>query len=425
MFIWLLAALSVMSLMFQGFQLFQRNSYPSSVGGQASVGETHRTDASKYKAMLLAHEFEKNSYTALNYETQVGVWLSYIDLQPMLDGASPDSFRERIREAYKNIASVGGNTVYVHVRAFGDAYYPSALYPYTSAFGTAEPFDALEIMTDEAHKLGLSFHAWINPLRCGRESDVSGASEVLPLYDLYSAGFGNDICEADGSPYLWLNPASEKTRKLVADGAAEIVSRYDVDGVHIDDYFYPTTSEDFDRISFSESGFEELSDWRRANITSMVLQMNIAVKKVNPTCVFEISPQGNVSNNYSSQYADVESWCASRLICDAVVPQIYYGYKSSSPYLETLDRWNGMVSGSGVRLVVGLGVYKISEETEFISSDGIISDQIKDAFSRENVSGVAFYNYSTLFSEGGRESSERAMAAEAIAKCMEGDTEAV
>lgn len=351
--------------------------------------------------MMKSKAFPQRDYQALNYERQVGVWISYIDLSEMMNGATPEQFRDNIREAYKNIVSIGGNTVYVHVRAFADAYYPSVMYPYTTAFGDSEPYDALEIMTEEAHRLGLSFHAWINPMRCGREESFEAMPDSFALKSFYTEHLGEYVCTAEESPFMWLNPASDEVREYISSSAAEIVSRYDVDGIHIDDYFYPTVSESFDSASFEKSGAESLGDWRRANVTKLVVQMNIKIKNTNPTVVFEISPQGNINNNYTQMFADVESWCASTLVCDSIIPQVYFGYNSSSPYLDTIRRWSEMTEGSGVKLVIGLGVYKIGEESEFENTDRIIAMQLSDAFELTNVGGVAFYNYSTLFCEDG------------------------
>ena len=366
------------------------------------------------------HIFPQSDYQALNYDEQIGVWISYIDLDGMMNGRTADEFRESISQAYRNVVSVGANTVYVHVRAFADAYYPSVMYPYTTAFGSTEPYDALEIMVEEAHKLGLSFHAWLNPLRCMTPESFENVDGKYGLKSFYTEHFGEYLNTAEGSPFVWLDPAVPEVRKYVADAAAEIVSRYEVDGIHIDDYFYPTTSEDFDRVCFENSGAQDLSKWRMSNTTKLVLEMNISIKNTNPTVCFEISPQGNINNNYVQLYADVGSWCASPLICDNIIPQVYFSYGSSSPYLDTIQKWSDMTSDSGVKLVIGLGVYKIAEETEFAQTENIIAKQMNDALALENVSGVAFYNYSTLFTNDGSLAEKMDSEREAIIECLAG-----
>lgn len=413
-----LAAAIFVSLMFQSQSVLPRSGVSHVQPQRSSFGSL-----AMFKNIIDEHNFPKNDYQALNYDKQIGVWISYIDLGAMMNGATAEQFRESISQAYKNIVSVGANTVYVHVRAFADAYYPSVMYPYTTSFGSTEPYDALEIMVEEAHKLGLSFHAWINPLRCQTEENFESMSDDYPLKKFYTKHFGEYINTADGSPFLWLDPAAGEVREYVADAAAEIVSRYDVDGIHIDDYFYPTTDEAFDRINFEKSGEQDLSQWRMSNTTKLVLQMNMSIKNIDPTVIFEISPQGNINNNYQQLYADVGSWCASPLICDCIIPQVYFSYGSTSPYLETIGKWSEMTSDSGVKLVIGLGVYKIAEETEFAETENIIAKQMTDAFSLENVSGVALYNYSTLFESDVSLSDKMSSEREAITACANSHNE--
>lgn len=416
----------ILSVMLASAALFAGLVFSKSIAARASEGgaaqaadEPMRQEMQEFSVMTRSRAFPQNDYRAINYERQVGVWIPYIELSEMMSGATQEQFCEQLREAYKNIVGIGGNTVYVHVRAFADAYYPSELYPYTGAFGDTEPYDALEIMVSEAHKLGLSFHAWINPMRCGREASFEEMPDSFELKSFYTEHFGEYMNTADGSPYVWLDPSSARVREYIAASASEIVSKYDVDGIHIDDYFYPTVSEDFDRTGFEKSGEESLSRWRMKNITRLVVQMNMQIKNTNPTVVFEISPQGNVSNNYTQLFADVESWCSSTLICDSIIPQVYYGYGSSSPYLDTVNKWSEMIGDSQVKLVIGLGVYKIAEESEFRNTDGMIGKQLSDALELQNVSGVAFYNYRTLFSSDeeliGKMTSERDAIYEALA----------
>lgn len=362
----------------------------------------HQSKYAELNKLLRFGEFEKNDYVALNYENQIGVWISYIELSDMLYNSTEESFRKDISAAFDNIKDLGANTVYVHVRAFADAYYPSLMFPYTNAYNDSVPFDALQIMLEEAHVRELSFHAWLNPLRCTQESRMSEISDLFKVKKFYSESFGEKVVAVEESPYLWLNPAYEDVRNYVAKGAAEIASRYDVDAIHIDDYFYPTASVSFDKTAFDVSGMTDLAQWRLSNINRLVLLMNIEIKKANHTVQFEISPQGNINNNYTQMFADVKRWCSEgNIFCDTIIPQVYFGYNSSSPYLDTINNWSGMIADNDrIKLVIGLGVYKIAEESEFKNTDCIISKQIKDAYKLSNVSGVAFYNYSVLFSVG-------------------------
>lgn len=389
----------------------------------------HFTMPSKYnnnrsdynQSLSLPSQFECNSYEAMNYDKPVGAWISYIELSQMLKNADEDSFRKDIGASFDKLSQLGVNTVYVHVRAFSDAYYPSQVYPYANVFGDSEPFDALSIMIEQAHSRNLSFHAWINPLRCPSENKVSQISDFYEIKKIYKSSAGEMIVEVADNPYMWLNPAYSDVRKLVSLGAAEIVSKYDVDAIHIDDYFYPTISDSFDKIAFTDSGASDINEWRMDNINKLVMSINTEIKKVNPSVLFEISPQGNINNNYNQMYADVKKWCSSStLFCDVIIPQVYFGYNSSSPYLETIGKWSEMTqNNTRQKLVIGLGVYKIAEENEFKNTDRIIAKQIQDAMSLDGVDGIALYGYSMLFDENElkeKMESEREAISEAVKK---------
>lgn len=346
-----------------------------------------------------------NHYTPLNFKEQNAVWISYIDLQPMILGKSKNEFKENISKAYKEIKDLGCNTVYVHVRSFGDAYYSSQFYPYskgiTGEIGVEPGFDPLEIMIQKAHSLGLSFHAWINPMRCETEENMEKVSDSYDLKQWYSDSEKYDeyLVKVDSDNHYWLNPGVEAVRKLIADGAAEIVKNYDVDGIHIDDYFYPTTDTYFDAGIYVENGVKEsLSEWRKNNVTKMVKSIYSSVKEQNPDVLFGVSPQGNMENNYEFMYADVKKWCSEEGYLDYIVPQIYFGFENSAkPFTRTTEEWSNIVTCDNVNLVIGLGVYKIGQEDEFLQTTGIIGNQIDISQNIKNCGGIALYNYINLF----------------------------
>ena len=222
-----------------------------------------------------------NTYKTLNYTEVKGIWISYLEIRDMPSN-SPAEFRKAIGKVYDNCVSLGINTVYVHARSHGDAYYDSELFPYTKWLSGG--FDALEIMIDEAHKRKLSFQAWINPLRGCEAKDVSRTNGYL-LGDWIKEG---DRAVNVGGIY-YLNPAYDDVIKLISDGAAEIVSKYNVDGLHIDDYFYPTTDASFDSNAFKASSYKKLSDFRFANCDRFVRSLYDTVKSCNPNALFWIS----------------------------------------------------------------------------------------------------------------------------------------
>ncbi len=337
----------------------------------------------------------------LNYDIQKAIWISYIDLAPMLTGKTQDEFENNFSAACKNISELGCNTVYVHVRPFGDAVYDSSLYPpsryITGSAGEPGDFDPLKIMIDTAHRYKLSFHAWINPLRCESEQNITAYDDSWLIKRWYDDDNGY-VEKVEGDEHLWLNPAYEDVRRLIADGAAELAEKYDIDGIHYDDYFYPTTDESFDAECFAaQTSCDDLQEWRLNNISQMVEEIYSAVKAEDNSILVGVSPQGNIENNYEFMYADVKKWCGENGYIDYICPQIYFGYNNSvKPYIETLEAWHDICTAD-IDLIAGLAVYKIGEENEFSQTVGIIAEQLDDAVGGYDYSGAALYNYLSLF----------------------------
>ena len=349
-----------------------------------------------------------NNYTALNYNEVKGVWISYFELYPILTGKSSSQFRSGIGEYYDNCLSLGINTVYVHVRPYGDAIYKSDYYPWskycTGHIGEDPGYDPLEIMTEEAHARGISFQAWINPLRCYQEDDAPNVSTTYKTGQWYDTKDGDYIVKVNS--YWWLNPAYKEVTDLIADGVAELVSKYDVDGVHIDDYFYPTTEAYFDSIAFNASSYSSLSQFRLDNCSRMVSGMYNAVKSHNPTALFGVSAQGNVTNNETQLYADVEKWSKEDGYVDYMAPQIYYGFDNGGqPFEQVVEQWDKMLAGPGKSLIPGLAVYKIGTEDEWagsgkyewVNDKEIIKRQIIKSQETSNYGGVILYSYQFIF----------------------------
>ena len=349
-----------------------------------------------------------NGYTALNYNEVKGVWIWYSELYPILTGKSESQFRSGIGEYYDNCLSLGINTVYVHVRPFGDAIYKSEYFPWskycTGYIGKDPGYDPLKVMIDEAHARGISFQAWVNPLRCYSEDDAPNVSTMYKTGQWYDTKDGDYIVKVNS--YWWLNPAYKEVTDLIANGAAELVSKYDVDGVHIDDYFYPTTEAYFDSIAFNASSYSSLSQFRLDNCSRMVADMYKAVKAHNPTALFGVSAQGNVTNNETQLYADVEKWSKEDGYVDYMAPQIYYGFDNGGqPFEQVVEQWDKMLAGTGKPLIPGLAVYKIGAEDEWAGSGRyewqndkeIIKRQILKSQKTSNYGGVILYSYQFIF----------------------------
>ena len=257
----------------------------------------------------------------------------------------------------------------VQVRPFSDSFYPSELFPWSSycsgTLGKALSYDPMKIMVSEAKRRKLKIEAWVNPMRAMTTLEIKNVPSEFPIRQWYddSSLKSQNLIEYDGR--LYFNPASAEARKLIADGAAEIVKNYDVDGVHIDDYFYPPSlPNSYDKAQYDAyikaGGKLSQADWRRDNTSKMVKEMNEAIKKANSTALFGISPRGVVSQNVDQLYIDVAEWCSTPGYCDYIAPQLYYGFKHSTAAYDTvMKQWSDLVTCDEVELLVGLAAYKV------------------------------------------------------------------
>ncbi len=350
-------------------------------------------------------------YVPINYEKQVGMWFTYMDYQNILMDKSKEEFSQSISNRFENARDMGVNTVYIHVRAFNDSYYNSQMFPKGKYFNN--DFDPLEIIVENAHSFGLSIHAWINSLRCQTEKEIKVLDDEFTIKKWYDDSKKNGTYIVKHNEYMYLNPAYSEVRDYISDGFREIAENYNIDGFQIDDYFYPTTNENFDVSAFSESGSTNLSQWRIENINETVRGIYETIKSVNPCLVFGISPQGNIMSNYNTQYADVRKWASTEGYCDYIVPQIYFGFENEScPFKETVDNWKVLNSCNKISLVIGLCTYKIGIEDKWAGSgkdewinSNVVSKQAE--YCTQNSLGIAIYSYDSTFNEKAEDERKR------------------
>lgn len=336
-------------------------------------------------------------YIPLNYDNQIGMWFPYMYYAEYMQGKTEEEFRSEVRSRFKAAKEQSVNTVYVHIRPCGDSYYSSSSFP-CGAYLDGD-YDVLSIMLEEGHALGLSVHGWINPLRCQTVEEMKSLPDDYIVKQWSENCKGTFVSEVNGRYYL--NPAYDEVIQLICSDVDEIVRNYDVDGIHIDDYFYPTTDEAFDREAFEASGHRDLSQWRLENCSRLVHGIFESVKRIDSNVLFGISPQGNINANYSSQYADVKQWGGSVGYCDYIVPQIYFGFENETcPFAETLNAWENLVTAESVSLVIGLAAYKLGAEDkwagaagerEWIENPDIIQQQISLVEESDVACGYALY----------------------------------
>ena len=334
-----------------------------------------------------------------------GVWVPYMSLDTA--DHTQKAFEENFQSIAREAKEMGLNALFVHVRPFSDALYPSALFPWshllTGEQGKNPGFDPLAFMVDCAHSLGLEFHAWINPLRV-KTAETPKALAANNPYSVLQADCPYYFMEWEGGVYL--DPAYPYVRSLIADGAAEIAEKYEVDGIHFDDYFYPAEDASLDSEAYAlymetvETPLP-LLEWRRANISALVAEVYAKVKKARPQAVFGISPQGNIEND-ENMGADVQAWCASPGYVDYICPQLYYSFENEAlGYAEALAQWQALPRHENLALYAGLALYKAGTDADggtWLLSDDIIRRQIEAARASQ-CSGVVLYSSQYLHTE--------------------------
>ena len=302
------------------------------------------------------------------------VWVPYLSLDQSKIGQGQEAFQKAFDEIVSQAKEYGLNTLIVHVRPFGDAMYPSEIYPWshllTGTQGGDPGFDPLEYMVRKTHEAGMQFHAWLNPLRI----QSKGTPSILAPDHLYTqwredSDPNNDDWVVDWEEGKYFNPAYPEVREKIIEGIREIVENYPVDAIHFDDYFYPTSDGAFDEKAYqayTESVGEgvplTLPQWRIANINTLVSGVYSAIKSINPQVQFGISPQGNITNDLNMG-ADVETWASQKGYVDYLCPQIYVNFDHPLlPFNQTADQWRQMTTAEGVKLYIGLAVYKAGSE---------------------------------------------------------------
>lgn len=339
-----------------------------------------------------------------------GVWISFSEINSMLN--SENGFEAEVQKAAENCERLEIQNVYIHIRSYCDSLFESEYFP---LIDEAKGFsgNAFKFMLDTFHNKGIKVHAWINPYRVlTSSSDIEKLNQNSPAYKwLKDDNADNDInvCISNG---IYLNPACDEVRKLVIDGVREVCEKYDVDGIHFDDYFYPTTDQSFDSKSYDAYKSQtqnplSLDDWRRANVNILISGCYSAIKYSDKNTVFSISPAASVENNYNSLYADIKEWVRCGYI-DVIIPQLYFGFEYPAAeyrFEPLLKEWEKVAKlNSKVKLLIGLATYKIGTDTEadkaeWQTATDIIARQARLCYESKRAEGYVLFSYTSLFSD--------------------------
>ena len=284
-----------------------------------------------------------------------GAWIQCVNGQ--FQGMSPMTMRSTLSSQLDRLQRCGINTIIFQVRAEGDALYQSRYEPWskflsgTQGVPPSPLWDPLEWMTEQCHKRGMEIHAWINPYRAKTKgTSVLAANHPYKLHP-------ERFFSYDG--LFIFDPALQENRTYICNIVRDIVSRYDVDGLHIDDYFYPypvagipiPDDKSFQRYN---NGFTNRDEWRRYNVNLLIEQLFTTIRATKPWVKFGVSPFGIYHNaktgdqipgsqtnglqNFDQLYADVLFWIDKGWV-DYNVPQIYWEIGHKAADYDTLIKW--------------------------------------------------------------------------------------
>jgi len=327
-----------------------------------------------------------------------GAWIAtVVNLDwPSSPGLAPETQRTELTTILNGLKAAGVNAVVFQVRPECDAFYASSFEPWsywlTGQQGQAPSpyYDPLQFAIAETHKRGMELHAWFNPYRAVRQIGQypPDPRHVSVLHPEWLLTFGN---------FKMLDPGLPMVRDYITKVVLDVVQRYDVDGVHFDDYFYPyppnqIANEDDATFAYSR-GFTDRGDWRRDNVNLLVKMVHDSIQVVKPYVKFGISPFGIWKNGvppgitgldaYSVIYCDALAWLNQRTI-DYITPQLYWPFGGAQDYGKLLPWWASQTNGR--HMYVGQAAYRIG-----IWSASEVPHQIRANRSHPQVQGSIFF----------------------------------
>ncbi|MDR3272592.1 MAG: family 10 glycosylhydrolase, partial [Flavobacteriaceae bacterium] len=297
---------------------------------------------------------------------------------PSKTGLPEEQQKKEFLEILSNVQKWNMNAVIVQVKPSSDAFYQSALSPWskylTGKQGVSPGYDPLAFIIEEAHKRNIEVHAWFNPFRLSAGSaSWSGlcTDNIAYRHPDWVVRYGDQ---------LFLNPGIPEVSNYVIDCIMEVIKNYNIDGVHLDDYFYPYKVgklEYPDYKEFAQYGitFASKADWRRSNINNFIQQLHNQIKTEKNQVVFGVSPFGVWRNqtsdvrgsktkalqNYDDLYADVFQWMEKGWL-DYVAPQLYWHRgNSAADYSTLVEWWNNAAKETKTKLYIGMAAYRVAQ----------------------------------------------------------------
>ncbi len=348
-----------------------------------------------------------------------GVWVStvyHLDY-PSAAGLSEQQLMAEADAIIEHAADWGLNTIFLQVRPCGDALYRSALQPWSAVLSGTQGtpadgnFDPLAYFTEKCHQKGLEVHAWLNPYRLTRSAAAS-RQEALDLLHKEHPAHALDECiiyHTDGC--LYLDPGRPEVHAHLLEVAREILENYDVDGIHLDDYFYPGADfGDDETYSLHGRDFSDIGDFRRHSVNTLVQSLHRLAEEYDR--IFGVSPSGIWatamthpmgaetfgSQSYYEQYADSRRWVREGMV-DYIAPQIYWEIGAEAgDFSLLLDWWATTVKDTNVDLYIGIAAYKsigAADDSVWYGTDELLR-QLDAVDACEEASGTILFRYGSV-----------------------------
>jgi uncharacterized lipoprotein YddW (UPF0748 family) len=345
-----------------------------------------------------------------------GVWIATVE---NIDWPAPKQSSDEQKEQLTDILDAhqheGINAVLFQVRPAADAFYAKGTEPWSKWLngkqGTApDPaYDPLEFAITEAHKRGIELHAWFNPYRATNDNKYSALSlnHITNLKPEWFFTYGGQKI---------FNPGLPEVREYIIHIILNVVDNYDIDGVHMDDYFYPykidgQTINDADAFKKYGSRFTDIKDWRRNNVDTLIQMLGDSIHKHKPRVKFGVSPFGVWANKYQNpdgsnthggssyyeNYADVRKWLKNGWV-DYATPQLYWSLSSHTTPFDTLLTWWSNNSYNR-HLYVGMAVYRQAEKSKNSAAYRIrteLPNQMRHLRNNPRIEGSVFFSSNSL-----------------------------
>lgn len=349
-----------------------------------------------------------------------GLWVATVKNidWPSKPGLSVEDQKSEIIKILDKAKSLNFNAIFLQVRPCSDAIYQSSFEPWsiylTGISGQAPMpyYDPLSFWIEQSHLRGIELHAWINPFR-------ANMSITEPLANNHPVKMNPDWFVIYNGRHQY-DPGNPNSRNHIVNVVRELVSKYNIDGIHMDDYFYPypKDGEEFaDTLSFIKYNplqypMTQKNEWRRSNVDETIKMLSIAIKQCKPSVSFGISPFGVWRNqiddpngsdtragitNFDHLHADILKWMKENWI-DYVAPQIYWDRNHKSASFNTLINW-WAANSFQKPLFIGHALYRVNKESAPWDTPSEILSQINVSRSTQGVSGSIHFSANHLFRE--------------------------